>query len=782
MCRDWWLWACVVTALAGPCVAAPEELVRALNAGPHGAVLRLPSAHFTEGRFTVAADPAQPVYLYLQAVLRYRALSHSGGVLRLAVNGQALATAEAVNKANEYWTQGTEVYAPKAFALPAQPAFESGERDDLGGLGYLFDVTKLVKPGPNTVRITHVTAAEEALLRDALVIVGNERTPLALDPPAVANNDPQKLRWDFAPNLKEQKGLFLCQGVFQRLSFYVRNDDTAGAVRLGLVLELPAGVELVTPYLPYADGWTQRVRLETSTQQRDGQAVTRYTFTFPDSAAVAPETQWHTFGGHPFCLYLRCRQAPGVYRLAWQSRSQGGEGELVSVPLTVLPPLPATPQPRRSLLGVWAYSVVRPAVAEAEKPLEAMIRRETDAQLQAAGVSRLVLSYPEEIAEARAHGMLVSLASMWSYNTTVYPTSTEGLDKACLGSGGKPVPGERRGDRYQWCPTYAAEHVAEVFGPITSRLQQEGWDGFDLDHEGNHHQCFCPRCRAAFLEREELTADQVNWPADVAPGGKLHERWLDFHVWNGGRHVAAVRQAVKAGSPQGRLFSWFTMSLYERQATGPHVQAYRDRLQEEREYGYDVRQFLPHLDFANMANGVYPHGEDTWGQPYGLDWAFRRVEATVDNPWSVPLAPCLNIGAGVLDSYTNPDYLRWQAKTHLAQGVRGLDFWMLPFFDGRHYALLSELARLLDATQDIVWEGKRADDRVEVTAPTGVFHRAFAGQGKLLVGFTNRGLQDATVTVRTRAGKGRMVLSGAEPGTTVTVPALDGVFIVYDLP
>ena len=32
MFRDCWLWACVVTALAGPCVAAQEELVRALNA------------------------------------------------------------------------------------------------------------------------------------------------------------------------------------------------------------------------------------------------------------------------------------------------------------------------------------------------------------------------------------------------------------------------------------------------------------------------------------------------------------------------------------------------------------------------------------------------------------------------------------------------------------------------------------------------------------------------------------------------------------------------------
>ncbi|MCE5216039.1 hypothetical protein LLH03_03305, partial [bacterium] len=211
-------------------------------------------------------------------------------------------------------------------------------------------------------------------------------------------------------------------------------------------------------------------------------------------------------------------------------------------------------------------------------------------------------------------------------------------------------------------------------------------------------------------------------------------------------------------------------------------QTYRDRLQEELEYGYDLREFLGHLDYASMANGVYPQDEDTWSRPFGLTWAFNRVEATVDNPQGVPLAPCLNLGAGFLDSYTNPDYLRWQAKTHLAQGVRGLDFWMLPFFDGRHYTLLSELARLLEATQDIVWDGRRADSLVEVSGPAEVFHRAFAGKGKLLVGLTNRSLKPVEVTLRAQGREGKLLLSGEKVGAQVTVPALDGVFVVYDLP
>jgi hypothetical protein len=466
----------------------------------------------------------------------------------------------------------------------------------------------------------------------------------------------------------------------------------------------------------------------------------------------------------------------------WQSRSQGGDGKLMSAACTVLPtPSPAA-QPRRSLLGVWAYRVVQPAVAAAERPLEEELRQSTDAQLAALGVSRLVLSAPDEIAEARAHGMLVSLASMWNDDATVYPTSTADLSNACQGADGQPVPEGAHRSQYQWCPTYAAEHVAEVFGPITSRLRDEAWDGFDLDHEGVHHQCFCSRCQAAFVAREKLAAGTLTWPDDVLPEGRLHGYWLRFHVLNGGRHVEAIRQAVKGGNARARLFAWFTMSLYERAATGPHAPVYRQRVQEELEYGYDLGDFMMHLDVASMANGVYPRGGDTWDGPYGLTWAFNRVEATVGNAWEVPLAPCLNIGAGARDSYTNPDYLRWQAKTHLAQGVKGLDFWMLPFFDGRHYTLLSELARVLSATQDIIWEGRRADPMVQVTGATGIFSRAYAGRGSLLVGITNRGLRDASVTVRTQGRNGRAVLSGARVGAQVEVPALDGVFIRYDLP
>jgi hypothetical protein len=782
MFRNWLAVICLCAFVAVPCLGAEEELVKALNSGPHEAPLVMSSAYLTEGQFALAADNAKPVYLYLQAILKYRAVSHSGGVLRLSVNGQPLGPGEAVNKAGEYWQRGTEIYAPQAFALPAQPSFASGERADLGGLGYLFDISKLVKPGQNTVQISHVAATEEVLLRDPLIIAAGKQAPLRLSEPRVLPNDPQKLIWDFSPDTKEKKGLFLCQGTSQRISFFNRNEDTAGAVKLGLILEMPAGVELVTPYLPYGDGWTKRLRLETSTRQREGQTFTRYVFTFPESAAVPAMTQWHTFGGHPLSLYVRCKLAPGVYSMQWQSVSQGGEGKLTTVPLTVLPALRAGGQPRRSRLGVWAYGIVQPAVSEAEKPLEAQIRKDTDAQLAALGVSRLVLSDPREIPEARANGMLVSLASMWSYDRTVYPTGTIDLSKARQGGDAKPVYGDNAHREFQWCPTYAAEHVEEVFGPITSRIRDEGWDGFDLDHEGCHQQCYCERCRVAFLNREKLAEADVKWPDDALAGGKLRERWLQFHVWNGGRHVAAIRQAVKAGNAQAKLFSWFTMSDYERQATGPHQKAYGQRLEEERDYGYDVSEFMKHLDYANMANGVYPHGEDTWDQPYGLNWAFNRVENTVDNQWKVPLAPCLNIGAGVLDSYTNPDYLRWQAKTHVAQGVKGMDFWMLPFFDGRTYTLLSELSRLFCATQDIVWDGKRADDMVQVSGPQGIFSRAFANKGKLLVGITNRDTKSVKVTIQAKGQNGKMVLSGAKVGSVVEVPALDGVFILYDLP
>lgn len=763
-----WLGLCALVFGAG------EDVLEQARAWPHGEPLELPAAHETVADFTLPADHARPVYLYLQAILRFRALSHSAGVLRFAVNDAPLGPEHSINKAAEWCPAPNGPYAARAFALPAQPDFASGDRPDLGGLGYLFDIGDLVRPGTNTLRISHVAATDAALLRDAALIIGGEHVPLTLSRARVETNDPALLQWNFAPNIMEGHGLFLAQGCLQPLDFRVRNQDEVGAVQLGLELELPAGVRIVAPWLPYGPGWSE----PTALHSEEGDGVGRHVISFPPEAAVGPETDWSTFAGHPLLLYVRCAAEPGEYAMRWRSLSQGGPGEWMTAPVTVLPAPANAPQPRRSPLGVWAYRIVPAGLTEAEQATQAVLREATCAQLARLGVSRVVLSDAADIPAARAHGLLVSLASPWSYNRTVYPTSTTDPGKALRGADGEPLLADARTGAMQWCPTYAAEHGPEVFGAITERIATEGWDGFDLDHEGVHRQCFCQRCRAAFLEHAGLTTEEVAWPADVLPDGRWHERWLDFHVWNGGRHVRRIREAVKAGNPEALLFCWFTMSLYEGNARG-----YEERVREEREYGYDIRQFMRWLDFANMANGVYPHDESTWTYRYGLTWAFNRVEATVANSWRVPLAPCLNIGGGAVRSWTNPDYLRWQAKTHLAQGVCGLDFWMLPFFDGRHFTLLSELGRILAATEDVVRDGVRADDRVRIAAPEGIFARAFATDAHLVLGLTNRTLAPVTVelTPDEDLTHGRRVLSGEPVGERLTVPALDGVFVEYDV-
>lgn len=768
--------ALIFTLLVQSSVCAhARDLLTEANAAEQGPALELPSAHFTEATFTVPKG-AEAVQLYLQPILRYRAPSHSAGVLRFAVNGAELGPEHSANKAHEYCPQGSRAYAGRAWALPAQPGFDTGPREDLGGLGYLFDITPLTRAGENTLRITHVAATDSALIRGVAVYVDGERIALQMSAPRMDANDPTKLEWNFAPNISEGKGLFLATDVMQSVRFHVRNADTAGAADISLELELPAGVAIETPWLPAGDGWTGDIKIA-SVPLQDG--ARRHTITLPDAAVVGPETDWITFEGNPLILYLRCSEAPGEYAMRWRSLSQGGEGEWMAAPLTVLPTPPEAPQPNRSPLGIWAYRTVTEASSDAEETLRATLREATCATLSRLGVSRLVLSDPDEVADAKAAGMIASLASPWSFNRTVYPTSTLDLAKARLNAHGEPFVANPYSGGMQWCPTYAAEHGAEVFGLITERIRDEGWDGFDLDHEGIHHQCFCERCRAAFARREGLDANALDWPAAAQPEGDLHEAWIEFHVWNVGRHVAAIRDAVKAGNPSAPLFSWFTMSLYEATADGPHAETYHRRVREEREIGYDITQFLPLLDFANMANGVYPKGEDTWEYEFGLTWAFNRVEATVDNQWDVPLAPCLNFGAGAGDSWTSFEYLRWQAKTHVAQGVRGLDFWMLPFFDGRHYTLLSELARILSATEDIAWDGQRADDLVTIDAPEGIFHRAFSDGERTFVGITNRTLEPVTVALGREGGT--TVPTGEAVDDSVPVPPLDGVFVVWDM-
>jgi hypothetical protein len=369
---------------------------------------------------------------------------------------------------------------------------------------------------------------------------------------------------------------------------------------------------------------------------------------------------------------------------------------------------------------------------------------------------------------------------MWG-TPNFYPTDTKDLGKACYDAQGKPVLAGASSPGFLWCPVYAAQNALEVFEPVTRRIREEGWDGFDLDHEGTHPQCFCGRCRTAFFGPLGLPPERPNWPEEVLPNGKYHPQWMAFYVGNTSRYVAAVREAVKAGNPAAPLFCYLLTSMYERNATGPNAQAQNKRFQAELRGGYDMDQFLPFLDYANMGNSVYPKGENTWTEAFGLNWAFHRVEATVDNPWHVPLAPCFNFTE---TTWTDVRYLRWQLKTHLVQGIRGLDFFWLLSLDGRYFTLLAEMANLLSATEDILWTGSRADNAVKVVAGEGVYWRAYLGQKKLLVGITNSKLQPATVALSppAAAANGRHLIGGAAVGPTVVVPPLDGVFVIYDVP
>lgn len=773
----------VIFALSSSCTAQ-NGLVERLNGGPHTAAVEVMAGRTAVYEFDLATDHGKPVYFFVQAMMRFRAVSNTAGIMRIYVNDTAVGPKYAVNKAATYMAGAQGAYVGNAYALPAQPEFATSDRSEIGGLGYLFDITEFVKPGANTVSVEHAATTEDMLLRDATFVTGEQVTPLSGTVSASVLNDPTKLNWDFSLNIQDGKGLFIIPGSVDATFFYVRNEDATPAVDLGMIIDLPAGVTVRTPYMPYRDGWTDRIGMIEAAIEHDGRAYVRYTITLPEEAAApAQMSDFAGFGGHALTLYLECDAQPGDYSMYWQSTSAGGEGTVQSAPLTIMEELPPTPQPQRSRLGLWAYRVIWAGVSENEKQLQTGLRSDVDAWLARCGVSRLVLSDAEDIADAHANGMITSWASPWSYDRTVFPEDTADLSKARYNENGEPY---RNGDKYIWCPTYAAENGEEVYGLITKRIADEGWDGFDLDHEGNHYQCFCDRCKHAFAAQEGIAADQLDWPADVLPDGKLHAQWVRFHVRNVGHHVREINKAVKRGNANASLFSWFVASQWEHDAIGRHAEIYADRLAGEREYGYDIREFMKYLDYANMANGVYPQDESTWAKPYGLSWAFNRVESMLESRTEAPLAPCLNIGWGNKKSatWTNFDYLRWQAKTHIAQGVKGLDSWMLPFYDGRHYKLFSDVARLFDQTEDIVWDGQRADDLVTVDGPDKIFSRAFAGDGRLMVGITNNALKDATVRVQVpaEAKNGKLALSGETFSGTVTVPPLDGVFIVFDMP
>ena len=68
-----------------------------------------------------------------------------------------------------------------------------------------------------------------------------------------------------------------------------------------------------------------------------------------------------------------CELEAGEHTMRWRSLSQGGEGELMTAALTVLPASPEAPQPKRSPLGMWAYRTVSEGVSDVEQTQQQIV-------------------------------------------------------------------------------------------------------------------------------------------------------------------------------------------------------------------------------------------------------------------------------------------------------------------------------------------------------------------------------------------------------------------------
>ena len=103
-----------------------------------------------------------------------------------------------------------------------------------------------------------------------------------------------------------------------------------------------------------------------------------------------------------------------------------------------------------------------------------------------------------------------------------------------------------KGNEELWlCPSHPDNQKLEI-AAMLELVRNYDLDGIHFDYiryPGNEY-CFCDGCKERFQHASEASLHA--WPADVLPGGSLHQQWLDWRRNN-------ITTVVKAVSEQARV-------------------------------------------------------------------------------------------------------------------------------------------------------------------------------------------------------------------------------------
>jgi hypothetical protein len=269
---------------------------------------------------------------------------------------------------------------------------------------------------------------------------------------------------------------------------------------------------------------------------------------------------------------------------------------------------------------------------------------------------------------------------------------------------GVKIPGN------SWCPTYVAERGPaweKAVGPlVTDAIRTAGADGFMLDYEGTAAEgynacnvCFCFRCQAAFAKSLGDEQCALDWPKDVRPEGKFHEKWLRFRCEQGALYVKNIADLAREGDPKARTYTW----------SGGYYKPYPSHIIYSQACS-DITKFASYLTAPTVGTYIYPNdpakvfapnaefGADPKNYGRSMPDMISIIRWTAEVLKPQPVIPCVSGGhtpGGTATPLAGVDLLTYQVANHLLDGARGVDLWGTgPFEDGRYLALIAGLADL----------------------------------------------------------------------------------------
>ncbi len=307
-----------------------------------------------------------------------------------------------------------------------------------------------------------------------------------------------------------QEVLHLLPGRINPLSVFFWGDK-AKVTAPAIVIETPRGITLHGPVVRGRGPTARDVETVPTAVERDGESLLSWRFEIPGEPLTATLRDRPSWDGYHHLYAEVAPDATSGGHLRWRLETGGQLGPEHALALQVAAPLEGKLTPPEDFRIYVQHT-------GALRTPNATVRRGLVEYLQAAGiVGGLCMSYYEpQRVDFDAH--LQSLGfDLHTWRFEGFAGTAEG-ETALVNVKGETVAGhvcpEAQLQRVQpWYDSVRAHYEAKLIGGIKRLV---------IDYEpSTFNTCFCPRCRAAFARRFELSAEECA----TLPGAELQAKY-----------------------------------------------------------------------------------------------------------------------------------------------------------------------------------------------------------------------------------------------------------------